>query len=473
MYDDGTNAYEYMTRVFLADQSKEHIVLNTVDNNENNTNIAKGTIDNNYIAEILEKDKGKYFVKKTGSKSIHSGYKMYRNGSVITTISDPGTTTYDDNDLAADNYNYYVTATYTTPTGESDGSNTENVTIQPPPVGGTATAASSTICSGSNTTITLASSTGSIQWEESANGSSGWANVTNGSGGTTSSYTTDNLTVDNYYRAALSETGYPDEYSNTVHITVIDGAPEQPSAITGEAAPCSSASETYSVTNVSGVDYEWNLPTGWTGSSTTNSIEVTVGSDGGTISVTPSNECGDGDAITIDVTVGTTTVISDQPDAVNANVGDDVSFSIVADGDNLTYQWKFEGTNIDEAEEATYQILSVEMSDAGTYSVNVTGTCGEVLSDGALLTITTSIEELNDLGINIYPNPSAGIFNISYSKEHKNVQVIISDISGKIIYSETQNSDKNVIDLSSHSSGVYLIRFNIDKKSIITPIIIE
>lgn len=83
-------------------------------------------------------------------------------------------------------------------------------------------------------------------------------------------------------------------------LTVIT-TPAQPSTITGATAPCAGSTQTYSVTNVSGVTYAWNLPSGWTGSSTTNSISVTVGSGSGTITVTPSNGCGNGTARTLSV----------------------------------------------------------------------------------------------------------------------------------------------------------------------------
>ena len=65
--------------------------------------------------------------------------------------------------------------------------------------------------------------------------------------------------------------------------------PSQPSAISGTTTVCSGSAQTYSVTNVSGVGYNWVLPGGWSGSSTSNSINATVGSSGGNISVTPYN----------------------------------------------------------------------------------------------------------------------------------------------------------------------------------------
>ncbi len=84
--------------------------------------------------------------------------------------------------------------------------------------------------------------------------------------------------------------------------TVVINAPAQPSAITGNTAPCLGSTETYSVSSVGGVTYTWTLPNGWSGSSMSNSIIVTVGSGSGDILVTPANSCGGGTAQTLAVT---------------------------------------------------------------------------------------------------------------------------------------------------------------------------
>ena len=69
--------------------------------------------------------------------------------------------------------------------------------------------------------------------------------------------------------------------------------PAQPSTISGSTTVCAESAQTYSVTNVSGVGYNWSLPssspTAWSGTSLTNSITATVGSSVGTITVTPYN----------------------------------------------------------------------------------------------------------------------------------------------------------------------------------------
>lgn len=98
-------------------------------------------------------------------------------------------------------------------------------------------------------------------------------------------------------------------------------APATPSAITGTSTVCSgSTGNVYSVTNVSGMTYNWTVPSGWSGSSTSNSITLTAGSSSGTLSVTASNSCGTSVASTISL------VSITSPSSVNA--GSDVTMCL-------------------------------------------------------------------------------------------------------------------------------------------------
>lgn len=63
--------------------------------------------------------------------------------------------------------------------------------------------------------------------------------------------------------------------------------------VIGDAQPCLGNLTTYSVAPVVGASsYSWTLPSGWSGTSNTNSIQVTPGSGGGLIQVSTTNACG-------------------------------------------------------------------------------------------------------------------------------------------------------------------------------------
>jgi hypothetical protein len=89
------------------------------------------------------------------------------------------------------------------------------------------------------------------------------------------------------------------------------------------------------------------------------------------------------------VTIGsctTSTSITTQPLAQTKCTGSSVTFSVVAiGGGTVTYQWKKDGQNISSATSSSYIISNLKTVDLGNYSVEVTGTCGTVLSNNALL----------------------------------------------------------------------------------------
>jgi trimeric autotransporter adhesin len=89
------------------------------------------------------------------------------------------------------------------------------------------------------------------------------------------------------------------------------------------------------------------------------------------------------------VTIGacvTPSIITTQPLAQTKCTGSSVTFSVVATGGGtLTYQWKKDGQNINGATNPSYTISNLKTADLGNYSVEVTGTCGTILSNNALL----------------------------------------------------------------------------------------
>ncbi len=68
--------------------------------------------------------------------------------------------------------------------------------------------------------------------------------------------------------------------------------------------------------------------------------------------------------------------------------GTNASFSVTAGGDGpFTYQWRFGGTNIGNATNATVTLTNVQTNQAGLYSVVITSPYGTVTSSNATLTV--------------------------------------------------------------------------------------
>ncbi len=77
--------------------------------------------------------------------------------------------------------------------------------------------------------------------------------------------------------------------------------------------------------------------------------------------------------------------------------------------------------------------------------------------DDIVITNAISVSDIEDTNINIYPNPSNGIFTLQNGTNNiKSFDVF--NMSGKIILSRNINSDKTTIDLSNQAHGFYFIK---------------
>jgi len=279
---------------------------------------------------------------------------------------------------------YNVTLTATNAVGSNAMTKPSYITVTVMP---TANAGSdATICSGGNTTLN-ASGSGTYLWSPSTGLSAN--NISNpvASPTITTSYT---VTVSNGSCTA----------SDVVVVTV-NNVPAQPVIISGSTVACSGANGSYSVAPVSGAtSYTWTLPGGWTGSSTTNSISVTVGSTGGTISVFASNSCGNGPVQSLNVIVTTTAPL--QPVAITGAdtvcVGSVQTYSVVNDPNAASYTWTlpggWSGTSTVNSINATAGITG------GTISVIANNSCGSSTAQ----TFTVTVNPLPSVTFILSPN---------------------------------------------------------------------
>lgn len=170
-----------------------------------------------------------------------------------------------------------------------------------------------TVCSGTGTTFSV-SATGyglSYKWQVSTDGTN-YSDIT--SGGIYSNYTTATLSLSSsvnssynnyYYRCVV--TGSCSTATSTGAKLTINSAPATPGTISGYNAICANTNQYYSIAAVSSAtSYTWTLPAGWSGSSTSNYINLTNNSSSGTVSVTATNSCGTSSAANLAITVSNT-----------------------------------------------------------------------------------------------------------------------------------------------------------------------
>ncbi|SFN41475.1 Ig-like domain-containing protein [Salegentibacter flavus] len=132
--------------------------------------------------------------------------------------------------------------------------------------------------------------------------------------------------------------------SNIISISVKGAIPDQPGTISGPVNLCSNTAATYNITAVDRADsYQWILPTGWTGTSTSTNINITSGNvgNGQVIKVKAINECGESTESTLTVDVGPG--IPSSPGTISAPSlicpGDSVTFSVTQDPNVNSYTW--------------------------------------------------------------------------------------------------------------------------------------
>src|SRR5665213_2268609 len=257
----------------------------------------------------------------SGTIDAGSGYNSYVWGDNST-----GETL----DVSSSN-TYYVTVTdgnYCTGTASQIVTIVSGVPTQPGSVTG-----NSMICQGTSNTYSISAVSGATSYTWTM--PSGWTGTSSTNSITAtagSSSGTISVTANNICGSSVA---------TTLDVTVSNGIPLQPGSISGNSAVCRQSVQTYSIASVSGAtSYTWTLPLGWTGTSSTTSITVTVGTSGGNIGVKASNACGNSPLRTMTIT---TTGVPNQPGSISGSnpvcSGSVQTYSIAAVSGATSYTW--------------------------------------------------------------------------------------------------------------------------------------
>ena len=250
--------------------------------------------------------------------------------------------------------------------------------------------------------------------------------------------------------------------------------------IQGVSSGCRNTTATFSVEPVAfATRYRWTLPSGASGSSTTNTITVTFSNqfNGGQIKVAAVNSCG-ASAIQMK-SVGRTL----SPPAGRLNItgpSDRISgfYSVNALSNTTSYTWSVsnnqavivsgQGTSrihLEALPGFSYANLSVVASNCkgnGSRGYKSLGTNGGNTCSG--WTKIAETNEINDvlsvmpLSVSLFPNPSNSSFNLQVSStDSKDVNVNIFDLQGRKIKSMTSTPNQNTVFGNDLKAGVYMI----------------
>lgn len=91
--------------------------------------------------------------------------------------------------------------------------------------------------------------------------------------------------------------------------------------------------------------------------------------------------------------------------------------------------------------------------------------------DNFSIVATAGIDTVNEANFVVYPNPTTGIVNIEGNVIIE--KVIVRNLLGQVIYSNSNNSPASVVDLSFYNSGVYLLEVTTNGSSRTVKIIKE
>jgi hypothetical protein len=224
---------------------------------------------------------------------------------------------------------------------------------------------------------------------------------------------------------------------------------QEPGFISGTTEICEASENVYSITPVTGAtSYNWVLPSGWIGNSTTNSISATSSSNSGTIKVSANNSCGVSSEriLYVDVNPLPNTPFITQTgnilhsDALNGN------------------QW-YNQNGILTGE--TNQDLTVT-SNGDYYCIVTLNGCSSDTSNTVNVILTGIELSGNDNNINLYPNPVSNELFVEIEGNNEIKSIVLINSLGQVLYKE-DFINRITISTANYSSGVYLVKIGNDK----------
>lgn len=126
-----------------------------------------------------------------------------------------------------------------------------------------------------------------------------------------------------------------------------------------------------------------------------------------------------------------------------------------------TYQWFYNGMLLQGA--ITYYLIS---PPNGVYAVQVTNSYGCVLTSEMII-VNVGVDEIAlEDQLNIYPNPVTDVLNVQWNNTNETANLSIRDLSGRLIHSERAANGNAVLDLSTLSSGNYILELQTEEGSL-------
>ncbi|HEY0456615.1 MAG TPA: lamin tail domain-containing protein, partial [Verrucomicrobiae bacterium] len=223
---------------------------------------------------------------------------------------------------------------------------------------------------------------------------------------------------------------------------------------------------TVSATGGLPLSYQWrlngvNIPNE---TNTSYSIPNLQPANEGIYNVFVSNPAGAVLSSSAQVAVQSQPVILQQPQTQAGIIGGSATFSVAASGGNLSYQWRFYGTNLAGATNSAVTLTNLQASSAGPYSVLISNQSGAppVLSSDAYLVLAAPVitvqpqSQTNNAGSTILLSVSAtGDPPISYQWRFNTVAINgATNSTYTITNAQFSNSGNYDVQVSNAASNV-------------------
>jgi subtilisin family serine protease len=264
--------------------------------------------------------------------------------------------------------------------------------------------------------------------------------------------------------------------------------PEKPAIISGFNEVCSSDVSTYYVTNNSAFEsYEWTLPNGWTGSSNSNTIEVSDFDGQGNICVKGySTACGftnqtsclnittEYDFSNGELTFSGDTTLCSNASTILENYSVSHNFSNVDE-----YVWlppvnasvtSGQGTN-----SVSMDLNNVDRNSSFEICIKIFNDCYEKEYCQLIqFDICSGVEEVSTQNsVSLSPNPSNGMFRVT-SEKNNITSVTVYDVQGKkVMQTIADDNGSLALDLSGNQKGMYQVLITLKDARISKRILIQ
>jgi len=127
-------------------------------------------------------------------------------------------------------------------------------------------------------------------------------------------------------------------------------------------------------------------------------------------------------------------------------------------------------------------LINISPIESGTITIDIpanvaydiAGNWNQQADQWAISYTPTSIPDLSDFGVTIYPNPTSGQINIEFDKNYNKTELSVLDLTGKVVYkNQLKGTGSQKIDLTFLAKGVYIVSLNIEGKDLTTRLVIR